>query len=128
VNVARTYKTLSLSLPPDAVQELAMRGRRMKCTGARAAALIVLREIEDRSRPQEEGSGRNRHCLTTLVAAGAKLDIAARLVREAIAAVAGSGLLPLEEAKKIPLDIDAYLRRVSSAIELIPCDEGDRDP
>lgn len=127
MNVARTYKTLSLSLPPVVVQELTVMGERMKCTGARVAAEIVLREVEARARPQE-GSGGNRRCLTALVSAGAKLDIAARLVREAIVDVAGSGLLPLEEAQKIPLDIAMYLRRVTYAIELIPRDEGDRAP
>lgn len=128
MNVARTYKTLSLSLPPGVVQELTVIGQRVKCTGARVAAEIVLREVEARSRPHEEGLGGNRRCLTALVAAGAKLDIAASLVREAIVDVAGSGLLPLEEAQKIPLDIATYLQRVTSAIELIPCDEGDHGP
>lgn len=127
MNVARTYKTLSLSLPPVVVQELAVLGGRMKCTGARVAVEIVLREVEARARPQE-WSGGNRRCLTALVSAGTKLDIAARLVREAIVDVAGSRLLPLEEAQKIPLDIAMYLRRVTSAIEMIPRDEGDRNP
>jgi hypothetical protein len=43
--MARTYRTLSLSLPPDVVEQLAALGKRNGCTGARAAAEIVLREI-----------------------------------------------------------------------------------
>lgn len=74
---------------------------------------------------QDEASGvlprkGNRQRLTVLVAAGTKLDIAARLVKEAIDDVAGSGLLPLEEAQKIVVDLDAYLQRVISALDIIP--------
>jgi hypothetical protein len=35
---------------------------------------------------------------------------------------------PQPARQKIPLDIAMYLRRVTYAIELIPRDEGDREP
>jgi hypothetical protein len=43
--MARTYKTLSLSLPPGVVKELTMVGKPTKRVAARVAADIVLREI-----------------------------------------------------------------------------------
>jgi hypothetical protein len=43
--VARTYRTLSLSLHPKVVAELDRRGKRTNITAARMAAEIVLREI-----------------------------------------------------------------------------------
>ena len=43
--MARTYKTLSLSLPPGVVEELDAIGKTTDRTGARVAAEIVLREI-----------------------------------------------------------------------------------
>lgn len=43
--MARTYKTLSLSLPPGVFKELAAIGKKTDRTGARVAAEIVLREI-----------------------------------------------------------------------------------
>lgn len=43
--MARTYKTLSLSLPPGVFEELAAIGKTTGRTGARVAAEIVLREI-----------------------------------------------------------------------------------
>jgi hypothetical protein len=49
--------------------------------------------------------------------------MAARLVNEAVDEIEGSGLLPLDSAKKIALDVVAYVRRVTSAIELIPLTE-----
>ncbi len=62
----------------------------------------------------------NRHRMIALVAAGTKLDAAARLAKEAAIEIRLSGLLPLEDMQKIVNDIDTYLRRVTSAIELIP--------
>lgn len=62
----------------------------------------------------------NRQRLTALVAAGTKLEAAARLVKEAIRDVDSSGLLPLEYVQKIADDIDAYGQRVTSAIRMIP--------
>lgn len=116
--MARTYKTLSLSLslPPGVVHELIVMGRSSKRTGARVAAEIVLREVEAQSRPQ---GGENRRRLVMLVTADTKLHMAARLVNEVIDDVAGSGILPPEEVQKIGLDMTAYLRRVASAVELI---------
>ncbi len=43
--MARTYKTLSLSLPPGVVEELAMVGKPTNRVAARVAADIVLREV-----------------------------------------------------------------------------------
>jgi len=43
--MARTYRTLSLSLPPGIFKKLAMMGKKTDRTGARVAAEIVLREI-----------------------------------------------------------------------------------
>ena len=117
--VARTYKTLSLSLPPGVVHELTLIGQPSKRTGARVAAEIVRREIETRSSRQGE-QGDNRGRLTALVTASTKLSMAARLVNEAIDEIEGSGLLPLEGVKKIALDVVAYVRRITSALELIP--------
>jgi hypothetical protein len=62
----------------------------------------------------------NRHRLIALVAAAAKIDAAARLVKEATVDVARSGLLPREDIQKIAAKIDAYLCRVTSVIEHIP--------
>ena len=122
MTVARTYKTLSLSLPPGVVHELTMMGQPSRRTGARVAAEIVRREIETRS-SRQGGQGDNRQRLTALVTAGTKLSMAARLVNEAVDEIEGSGLLPLDGAKKIALDVVAYVRRITSAIELIPLTE-----
>jgi hypothetical protein len=43
--VPRTFKTLSLSLPPGIVEELAALGRSTNRVAARVAAEIVMREI-----------------------------------------------------------------------------------
>lgn len=119
MTVARTYKTLSLSLPPGVVHELTVMGQTSKCTGARVAAKIVQWEIEKRSSQHGE-QGNNRRRLTALITAGTKLSMAARLVNEAVEEIEGSGLLPLESVKKIALDVVAYVRRITFAIELIP--------
>jgi hypothetical protein len=47
--VARTYKTLSLSLPPAVVDELVRLGQPTGRTAARFAAEIVLHEVAARS-------------------------------------------------------------------------------
>ena len=62
----------------------------------------------------------NRRRLTALVAAGTKLDAASRLVKEATIDIASSGLLPREHVQKIAAEIDAYIQRVATTIELIP--------
>jgi hypothetical protein len=116
----RTYKTLSISLPPGVVQELHAIGQPSNRTGARVAAEIVLREVAARSMPGEAGCDENRRRLTGLIVAETKLDVAMRLVREALVEIGGSGLLPSEGAQGIVLDIERYLRRVTLAITLIP--------
>ena len=120
MNVARTYKTLSLSLPPGVVHELTKLGQSSKRTGARVAAEIVLRAVG----AQAKGLLEDRSRLVGLIAAGTKLDIAARLVKEALGDVTDSGLLPLEEIQKISLALDMCLRRVTSVVEALPHDEG----
>ena len=62
----------------------------------------------------------NRRRLTALVAAGTKLDDASRLAKEATIDIASSGLLPREHVQKIAAEIDAYVQRITSAIEHIP--------
>ena len=52
--MARTYKTLSLSLPPEVAKKLSAIGNATGRTGARVAAEIVLREIAKESSPKEE--------------------------------------------------------------------------
>ena len=52
--MARTYRTLSLSLPPGVVEELAAVGKRTARTAARVAAEVVLREISKIPAPKEE--------------------------------------------------------------------------
>lgn len=61
----------------------------------------------------------NRRRLTALVAAGTKLDAAARLVREATIDVARSGL-PREAMQQIAAEIAAYGERLTFAIKEIP--------
>ena len=62
----------------------------------------------------------NRRHLTALVAAGTKLDAASRLAKEATVDIARCGLLPREYVQKIAANIDSYVQRIASAIELIP--------
>lgn len=52
--MARTYKTLSLSLPPGVVEELAAIGKSTGRVAARVATEIVLREIARLPAPKEE--------------------------------------------------------------------------
>ena len=52
--MTRTYKTLSLSLPPGVVEELTMVGKSTGRTGARVAAEIVLRAIARIPEPKDE--------------------------------------------------------------------------
>jgi hypothetical protein len=44
--MSRTFRTLSLSLPPSAELALKERGKKIGKTAARVAAMIVLRELE----------------------------------------------------------------------------------
>jgi hypothetical protein len=52
--VARTYKTLSLSLPPGVVKALAARGKDRGMVAARVAAEIVLRDVAAQQQPRDE--------------------------------------------------------------------------
>jgi hypothetical protein len=52
--LARTYKTLSLSLPPAAVKALAARGKDRGMVAARVAAEIVLRDVAAERQPRDE--------------------------------------------------------------------------
>ncbi len=54
--VARTYRTLSLSLPPGAVEDLAKVGKKTGRTGARVAAEIVLHQIARPVTPENRQS------------------------------------------------------------------------
>jgi len=60
--VARTYKTLSLSLPPGVVEELAMMGKLTGRVAARVSTEIVLREIAKKPAPKEESRRRSWCC------------------------------------------------------------------
>lgn len=51
--MARTFKTLSLSLPPGVVEELAAIGKTTGRVAARVAAEIVLHEIAKAPAPEE---------------------------------------------------------------------------
>lgn len=65
----------------------------------------------------------NRRRLTTLVAAGTKLDAASRLAKEATVDVAASGLFPVkvrEEVIKIATEIDALVARLMLVTARIP--------
>lgn len=64
--------------------------------------------------------GTNRYRLSALVAAGTKLDAAARLVKEAAIHIEQSGLLPKKFAYKTAAEIDNLVQRVAHAIGLIP--------
>jgi hypothetical protein len=60
--VARTYKTLSLSLPPGVVEELGMIGKPTGRVAARVATEIVLREIAKKPEPKEVTRRRSWCC------------------------------------------------------------------
>jgi hypothetical protein len=62
----------------------------------------------------------NRRRLKDLVTASTKLDDASRLAKEATVYIASSGLFPVEVregVRNIAKDLDAYLQRITSAIE-----------
>ncbi len=52
--MARSFRTLSLSLPPGVVQELAAIGASTARTAARVAAEIVLREVSRMVAPRQQ--------------------------------------------------------------------------
>ena len=60
--MARTYKTLSLSLPPRVVDELTAMGQSSGRTGARVAAEIVLRAVAEQARTGKERRARSWCC------------------------------------------------------------------
>lgn len=60
--MARTYKTLSLSLPPGVVEELTTIGKPTGRGAARVATEIVLREISKQPAPKEETRRRSWCC------------------------------------------------------------------
>lgn len=65
----------------------------------------------------------NRRRLAALITAKTKLDDASRLAKEATVYIASSGLFPVtvrEGVRIIAEDIDAYLQRITDAIEKIP--------
>lgn len=62
----------------------------------------------------------NRRRLTALVTARTKLEAASQLAEEAAGAVESSGLLAHEHAREVVVNIDALIRRITSAIGLIP--------
>jgi hypothetical protein len=67
VIVARTYKTLSLSLPPGVVAKLAKIGKPTGRVAARVAAEIVLRECARAPSPKEETRQKSWCCMARVV-------------------------------------------------------------
>ncbi len=65
--MARTYKTLSLSLPPGVVEELRVIGKPTGRTGARVATEIVLREVAKIPAPEEETRRKSWCCQASVV-------------------------------------------------------------
>ena len=71
--VSRTYKTLSLSLPPGVVEALMAIGKRTGRTGARVAAEIVLRAIARIPEPEDKTRRASRCCQVDIVSARGQL-------------------------------------------------------
>jgi len=67
-----------------------------------------------------EEHAKHRKNLTALIAAGTKLDAAARLLKEATLDIAHGGLLPREDIQSITASITTYLQRINAAIKQIP--------
>jgi hypothetical protein len=65
--MARTYKTLSLSLPPGVVEELAAIGKPAGRVAARVATQIVLREIAKVPPPREQSRNLSWCCMARVV-------------------------------------------------------------
>lgn len=72
--MARTYKTLSLSLPPEVVVELEAIGKSTARTAARVAAEIVLRKVAEHASSSAKKRRRSWCCH------GAVLPIRAQIV------------------------------------------------
>lgn len=75
--VARTYKTLSLSMPPDVVRKLDAVGKPTGRVAARVAADIVLREIAAPPVPKDADGPRNASwcCMTRVLAVRGQLVV-----------------------------------------------------
>ena len=71
--MARTYKTLSLSLPPTTVQTLVAIGKKTARTGARVAAEIVLRAVDRIPEPKDEARRSSWCCQANIVLARGQL-------------------------------------------------------
>lgn len=65
--MARTYKTLLLSLPPGAVEELSMIGKPTGRVAARVATEIVLHEIAKVPPPKGETRNKSWCCMAQVV-------------------------------------------------------------
>ena len=70
--MARTYKTLSLSLPPEVFDRLHAIGKATGRTGARAASVIVIREVAEAS-PRSETRRRSWCCAAPVIAVAGQL-------------------------------------------------------
>lgn len=73
--MARTYKTLSLSLPPGVVKALAAIGKPTGRVAARVAAEIVLREIAEAAPAKEKRRERSWCCTATVDAVQGQLVV-----------------------------------------------------
>lgn len=71
--MARTYRTLSLSLPPGVVKDLIKIGKTTGRTGARVAAEIVLRAIARIPEPKDETRRASWCCQAVVVSAQGQL-------------------------------------------------------
>ena len=71
--MARTFRTLSLSLPPGVVEELHAIGKTTGRTGARVAAEIVLRAIARIPEPKYETRQPSWCCQVDVVPASGQL-------------------------------------------------------
>lgn len=65
--MARTYKTLALSLPPGVVEELALIGKPTGRVAARVAAEIVLHEMAKVPAPKGETRNKSWCCMARVV-------------------------------------------------------------
>ncbi len=71
--MARTYRTLSLSLPPGVFEELAAIGRATARTSARVAAEIVLRAIAKIPEPEDKTRCASWCCQAAVISARGQL-------------------------------------------------------
>ncbi len=71
--MARTYRTLSLSLPPDVLRRLEARGRKQGKTAARVAVEMVRAGLGDEDGAAKDGE-HERPCPALDSAVAAELD------------------------------------------------------